>query len=1707
MSIMTKLLAAFFLVGVIPAIIISVTSLNSGGGALKKAEYSKLESIRETKKVQIIEQFENYKKNLEFLKNVAGTYEEEGFNTLELSTNQKKEKIYSFFNKINSELSLISSHKEVLEAERIFREVSVKGNFNSENTEYKKNWGKFSSAFSALIKENSFEDIYIINSATGVVMFSNDGGKDVGTNIRLGKVKNEGLGKLYEKVMLTGKMAYSDFSAYSPQNGKQCFFAGIPIYKNGRFDSILVLRYGTEKINEIVQEYTSLGETGETYLAGKIGNKLSFRSDLKTMGDGAYIVGAELGANTPEYWVDAFDGKTVKDVYTDSKGKLVMAVGEKLEINGLEWIIITKMDIEEILTKKIENRDIYDIYREKFDFHDFFLIHPKGDVFYTVAKEEDYHTNIINGKYSESGLGNLVKKVLKSNNYQFEDFSMYEPNGGKVASFIGVPYIYNNKVQFIIAAQISKDKINKIMAHIPEMGKTGETFLVGKDYLMRSDSNLDKKNRNVESSFKTGTIIDTKDVVNALKGASGTVDIVDYLGKNVISSYTDITIGDNRWALISKMNSSEVMNSNKFLTMWIILILLISIAGIALFSLIFTRTISKPILKLNEWAKRVAKGENDIIDITDSNDEIGMVGESFKNVVESLQKLTLMCGNISIGDLTDEFTVRSENDPLGEAVNIMRTNFIEVVEQAKKISDGDYTSEINPRSEKDELSISLNGMVLSLKESRDNNEKQRWTKAGQAEISDIMQGDQRIDELAKNIITKICNYLSVDVGTIFVKGIENEYRLIGSYAFTVREKHKGTIKEGEGLIGQALLEKQIMVVKDIPDDYMASSSSIGETKIKNILILPCMHNNDIKCIIELGKLREFTPVEIELLKIVSENIAIGIESCEAQENMKILLDKTLKQAEELQQQQEELRQSNEELEEQARALRESEDRLIQQQEELRQTNEELEEQTKVLRESEERLQVQQEELRVTNEELEERTFSLENQKKEVNEKNEVLKKAQVEIEMKAKALEVASKYKSEFLANMSHELRTPLNSILILSQLLSQNKNKHLTEAEIDYASTINTSGVDLLNLINDILDLSKVEAGKMEVNIEKINTEGFANRAEKMFKHIINNKGLEFSVQIENGVPKDIYSDEQRLSQVIKNIVSNAIKFTNKGSISIKLFKPENMIFNLKGLKDKDLIAISVKDTGIGIPKEKVRHIFEAFQQGDGTTSRKFGGTGLGLAISREFIRLFGGEIQVKSEEEKGAEFIIILPVKSESSGRVEVEFNAMEYIENNFGHIENEEPIKIEKTKTEESIPKKEVISNYEIKEKLKELELEDIEVDVLDNEYVLIIEDDPKFAGILEKMAETKGFKTVIAENGEKGLAIIKKAVPSALILDIGLPGISGWEVLERIKQNKKLKKLPVHIMSAIDSSEKFKELGILDFIQKPVSIEKLEGAFDRIKAVTLNGLKKILVVEDNKIQVKSIKSFITSHNNEVEILSCQTAEASIKMLTSDEFDCMILDLGLADMSGIDLLTKIRKEDISQIPIIIYTGKELTREENEKLEKYAETVILKGPESMERLLDETNLFLHHIEKKMNEKTHRTVKSEYEKEENLIGKKALVVDDDMRNIFALTSLLESKGIIVEPARNGKEALDIIKRDGQFDVILMDIMMPEMDGYTATRAIRKIRKYENTPIIALTAKAMKEDRNKCINAGANDYMSKPIEMDKLINLLRVWLY
>lgn len=940
--------------------------------------------------------------------------------------------------------------------------------------------------------------------------------------------------------------------------------------------------------------------------------------------------------------------------------------------------------------------------------------------------------------------------------------------------------------------------------------------------------------------------------------------------------------------------------------------------------------------------------------------------------------------------------------------------------------------------------------------------KQNWLKTGQSELNQKIRGEQDVINLSHNIITYICKYLNAQVGAFYLKTDENTFRLVSSYAYKKRKNISNEIKEGEGLVGQCALEKQTIVISNVPQDYVTITSGLGEAVPRNILVTPCLYHEEVKCIIELGSFYKFTDAEIEFIESISEIIAISTNSSEARAKMRELLDKSLKQTEELQLQQEELKQTNEELEEQAKALKESEANL----------------------------QQQQEELRVINKELEDQTEGLTKQRDEINRKNEELERAQKEIEEKALDLENANKYKSEFLANMSHELRTPLNSILILSKLLSNKLvNTSITEKDLEFADTIYSSGNDLLDLINDILDLSKVEAGKMQVNLENMSLTELIYDIERSFRQMAIKKGLSFTTNIHDGLPNYVYTDTQRVKQIVNNLVSNSFKFTEKGSITIDISRPTYEEVKNSSVNNETAIKISVIDTGIGIPKDKQKLIFEAFRQSDGTISRKYGGTGLGLSISKELTKLLGGSIILESQEGKGTTFAIIIPERLSEKK----EFKQ----EKDFGNQVQEELIN--KSDEEVAVTK---VKDIELKERENKV---NEEILTSQKRCILIIEDDPSFSQILIELANKKGFKCIKAENGETGIDLAAKHKPNAIILDIGLPGIDGWEVIKKLEENPITKNIPVHVISGHEEEGIESKKGIVGYLKKPVSLDKIDETFQNIEYINKKPVNNLLIVEDNKNQRFSITELF--RNKGVHTTEADNGKKAYDLLKNQSFDCVILDLGLKDMSGFELLENLRKDDLLQIPVIIYTGKELSREEEASLQKYAKTIIVKGPRSMERLMSEVSLFLHSITGKASVNKSNMIRRNHEKDTDLSGKKILITDDDMRNVFALSSMLEEKNIKVIVGRNGKEGISKLNENPDTDLVFMDIMMPEMDGYTAMREIRKVEKYKKIPIIALTAKAMKEDKNKCIEAGANDYLTKPVDTQKLMSMVGAWLH
>lgn len=993
----------------------------------------------------------------------------------------------------------------------------------------------------------------------------------------------------------------------------------------------------------------------------------------------------------------------------------------------------------------------------------------------------------------------------------------------------------------------------------------------------------------------------------------------------------------------------------------------------------------------------------------------------------------------------------------------------------------------------------FNGMMANLKISEKNVQEQNWLQEGLNQLNDCIQGDWELDELAKNTISFLCRYLDAQTGVYYVVR-EKQIRLIGSYAFTARKGFKNEFSFGEGIVGQAALEKQTLEISDIPEDYLAIGSGLGETIPRHISVIPLIWNDIVSLILEFGTIKPFNQLQKKFIALSSPAVSVAAQTAISRDKAQDLLEKTQNQAEELQAREEELRDSNRLLEEQARDLKHSQKILENSQAELEQKNEQL--------------SAQQEELRVTNEELEEQAQDLKKSRVQVETKNMALEKAQFKLEQRAQELSVSSKYKSEFLANMSHELRTPLNSLLILAKLLTDNQDGNLSEKQVDYSSTIYDSGKELLNLINEILDLSKIEAGRMETHIDLISLNDFVKDIKSNFDPLARQKELEFTIEA-GGAPVQWKSDRQKLGQIVKNLLSNAFKFTSQGHVRVKIGIPQaDTKFFIPALKAADAIYISVADSGIGIPGARQNSIFEAFQQVDGTISRKYGGTGLGLTISRELARLLGGELHVESQETVGSTFTLYVPREAPASP-LEKQSKSLEQTHQKImGHDRSAD---LEKTQGDVLVHTADQ-RRFEHDPEMADMghkHSQNTEKEVVDDRgdlkpgdrSILIIEDDMRFVKIMADIAKARGFKILVAEDGETGLHLADYYQPSGIILDIGLPGKNGWEVMDQLKDNSKTRHIPVHFMTANDFSHEAFKKGAVGFLTKPVTLEAMQEAFNKIETIVDGTMKHLLIVEDDPNQQKALCALLDGQDIWIETAS-NGGEAQ-KKISEHDFDCIVVDYGLPDMSGLQLIEALHheKESIRQVPVIVYTGRDLDLREREILERYSKSCIIKSVHSEERLLDDTTLFLHRVETALPEAQQRVLRMLHDRESVFEGRKVLLVDDDMRNVFALSAILQGKSMEVIAARNGNDALQKLDAEPDVAIVLMDIMMPEMDGYEATQKIRSQERFDSLPVIALTAKAMKGDRAKCIAAGASDYLAKPVDTDKLLSMMRVWLH
>lgn len=1041
-------------------------------------------------------------------------------------------------------------------------------------------------------------------------------------------------------------------------------------------------------------------------------------------------------------------------------------------------------------------------------------------------------------------------------------------------------------------------------------------------------------------------------------------------------------------------------------------------------------------------------------------------------ISKGLGQISSVLAGVALGD-TREVVEVTTHDEIGDVlhqINKMVVSLQEVTEVSQLVAKKDFSTSIKVKSARDVMGQSLNTMIENLREFTQESEQATWLKGGLNELNIQMLGELDEVELADRIMQFLANYLSAQVGTLYLwdeasndaaYGHAPGLKLVGSYAFSQRTELNARIELGVGLVGQAAYEKKLISVTQLPEEYTRIGSSIGAAMPRNTVVIPFLSGPQIIGVVELGAFEEFSALKLDLLKSAMESIALAFVAARSRQKTIVLLADSQRQGEELRSQQEELQESNQE----------------------------LEEQTQMLKSSEEELKQQSEELKASNEELEEKSVNLHAQRARIEAQKTELEAGTLHLEQQAKDLQLANQYKSEFLSNMSHELRTPLNSMLLLTESLVDNKEGNLSAAQIEAARIIYSGGKELTNLISEVLDLSKIEAGKMQLTVEKINLEHLLGRLGKQFGPVAKDNKLDFETIIEPGLISEIQSDAQRLQQILKNLLSNAFKFTEKGSVKLQIrsVAPGEKLSVLDP-GHQQIVALSVSDTGVGIPEAKRSIIFESFQQAEGSISRNYGGTGLGLTISRELTKLLGGELvlerSTETEAETGCTFTLYLPTI----------FTAGDTWENKVAPVTTSPPIRL--------------VASPAVMEHREGAPFfaDDRAVIAPGDRSLLIIEDDVLFAGSLANLARSRGFKCLVTDRGLEGVLLAQQQKPSAIVLDLGLPDADGVVILDQLKDNLKTRHIPIHIVSARDPEPTILQKGAVGYLTKPVTSADLEELLSKLQDRSEPRVKQILIVEDDADSQAAIADLINYQG--VELTMANTGEEALERLASDSYDCVILDLRLPGLSGVEVLEHLSSTVTGpKPPVIVYTGADLTPEQNRQLEVLAKSVVIKGPGSGDRLIDDLALFLHSVEKDLPAHHREAIQSLHNPQRVLEGRTVLIVDDDFRNVLALSKVLAEAGLDIQSADNGKLALDKLASDPDIDLVIMDIMMPVMDGLEAMRHIRAQAHLSQLPIIALTAKATPEDRENCLAAGASDYVSKPVSSEQILTLLRLWLH
>jgi CheY-like chemotaxis protein/HAMP domain-containing protein len=1027
-----------------------------------------------------------------------------------------------------------------------------------------------------------------------------------------------------------------------------------------------------------------------------------------------------------------------------------------------------------------------------------------------------------------------------------------------------------------------------------------------------------------------------------------------------------------------------------------------------------------------------------------SKGEVAALAETINNMTDTLaifaDQVTTVAREVGVeGRLGGQANVPGAagtwKDLTGN-VNLLAANLTTqvraIAEVATAVTKGDLTRsiQVDARGEVAELKDNINTMIGNLRLTTDRNTEQDWLKTNLARFTNMLQGQRDLTTVGRLLLTELTPLVNAQQGVIYQIANEDasNLRLLSAYADDVTEGHPTMLRLGEGMVGQCALDKRRMLITEMPTDVVSIGSALFRASPHNVIVLPVLFENQVKAVIELASVNVFTTLQTTFLEQLTTSIGIVLNSIEATMQTEGLLEQSQQLAGELQTQQRELQQTNEQLEQKAQQLAE--------------------------------------------------------RNVEVERKNQEIEQARKAVEEKATELALTSKYKSEFLANMSHELRTPLNSILILGQQLTDNPEGNLTSKQVEFARTIHGAGTDLLNLISDILDLSKIESGTVTVEADEIFFSNLLDMVGRPFRHEAETRRLSFDVHMDPNLGRSIITDSKRLQQVLKNLLSNAFKFTAEGgvrlgiSVAVGGWSADHPVLT----QVAGVVAFEVADTGIGIPLEKQKLIFEAFQQADASTSRKYGGTGLGLAISRELSNLLGGEIQLRSTPGVGSSFTLYLPlhyVGPTMAVRAPTGVPSPSMQPSGL-HASNVE-------RTFEQIP--------------------DDRLHIRPGDPILlIVEDDPQYARTLIDLARDKGFKALIALRGDAALDLAKQYQPTAVSLDVFLPDMLGWNVLSELKQNPLTRHIPVQMITLDEDRQHGLARGAFSFVIKPTTREGISDALGKIKDFAQPRRRRLLVIEDNQAERLSIEALLG--HDDIEIVSAATGNEALCTLRQHPCDCVVLDLRLPDMTGFEVLDEMRRDPaLTDVPVVVFTGKELSEDEDAQLHTMARSIVVKGVESPERLLDETALFLHRVVADLPPEKRRMLEVLNSSDEDLVGKSVLLVDDDSRNIFALSSVLERHDMNVLTATTGSEAIALIEKTDNLAIVLMDIMMPEMDGYQTIKRIRENPAYRRLPIVALTAKAMKGDREKCLEAGASDYLAKPVNIEQLLSALRMWLH